>query len=217
MNQERNEIFENAPIPKAVLTLALPTILGMLVSVAYNLADTFFVGQLNDPYQVAAVTITMPIFLFLMAFGSIFGIGGGAFISRLLGIKDYENAKKASSFAFYSAIITGIFCTIAAIVFIQGLLKISGASDNTYAFAKEYLIVIALGAPLIILGFSLGQIIRAEGAAKEANVWNDVGFTVINIILDPILILWAGWGVKGAAVATVFANLVSGYILSSVF
>jgi Na+-driven multidrug efflux pump len=83
----------------------------MLVSVAYNLADTFFVGQLNDPYQVAAVTITMPIFLFLMAFGSIFGIGGGAFISRLLGIKDYENAKKASSFAFYSAIITGIFYT----------------------------------------------------------------------------------------------------------
>lgn len=208
MNQERNDIFENAPIPKAVLTLALPTILGMLVSVAYNLADTFFVGQLNDPYQVAAVTITMPIFLFLMGFGSIFGIGGGAFISRLLGIKDYENAKKASAFAFYSAIITGVFCTVFAIIFIQGLLKISGASDNTYAFAKEYLIVIALGAPLIILGFSLGQIIRAEGAAKEAMFGMMLG-TVLNIILDPILILWAGWGVKGAAVATVFANLVS--------
>jgi putative MATE family efflux protein len=87
-------------------------------------------------------------------------------------------------------------------------LKISGASDNTYAFAKEYLIVIALGAPLIILGFSLGQIIRAEGAAKEAMFGMMLG-TVLNIILDPILILWAGWGVKGAAVATVFANLVS--------
>src|SRR5690554_1964594 len=109
---EKNDIFENMPVPKAVLKLALPTMMGMLVSVIYNLADTFFVGQLNDPYQVAAVTITMPIFLFLMAFGSIFGIGGGAFISRLLGMKDYESVKKTSSFAFYGGLFVGLVCTI---------------------------------------------------------------------------------------------------------
>lgn len=205
---EKNDIFENMPVPKAVLKLALPTMMGMLVSVIYNLADTFFVGQLNDPYQVAAVTITMPIFLFLMAFGSIFGIGGGAFISRLLGMKDYESVKKTSSFAFYGGLFVGLVCTILALIFMPNLLNISGASENTYLFAENYLRVIALGAPVIILGFSLGQLIRAEGSAKEAMFGMMLG-TVINIILDPILILWAGWGVQGAAIATVIANLIS--------
>lgn len=208
MIKEKNDIFENYPIPKAVLKLALPTMMGMLVSVIYNLADTFFVGQLNDPYQVAAVTITMPIFLFLMAFGSVFGIGGGAYISRLLGMKDYEKVKRTSSFAFYSGLFTGLICTIAALIFMPALLNISGASDNTYSFAKSYLSVIAIGAPAIILSFSMGQLIRAEGSAKEAMIGMTLG-TVINIILDPILILWAGWGVQGAAVATVIANLIS--------
>lgn len=208
MQNNKTEIFETLPIPKAVLNLALPTMMGMLVSVIYNLADTFFVGQLNDPYQVAAVTITMPLFLFLMAFGSIFGIGGGAFISRLLGMRDYERVEKTSSFAFYAAILTGLVCTVVALVFMPGLLKLSGASVNTYDFAKSYLTVIAIGAPIIILGFSLGQIIRSEGSSKDAMVGMMLG-TVINIILDPILILWAGWGVQGAAIATVFANLIS--------
>jgi len=156
LEESKNYIFEELPIPKAVLNLALPTMMGMLVSVIYNLADTFFVGQLNDPYQVAAVTITMPIFLLLMAFGSIFGIGGGAFISRLLGKKDYRRVKSTSSFAFYSGIITGLFCTVLALIFMPGILKLSGASVNTYEFAESYLKVIAIGAPIIILGFSLG-------------------------------------------------------------
>lgn len=208
MDINRSNIFENLPIPKAVFTLALPTITGMLVSVAYNLADTFFVGQLNDPYQVAAVTITMPIFLFLMAFGSIFGIGGGAYISRLLGMKDYDKAKKTSAFAFYAAIFTGLICTVIALLFMPGLLTISGASDNTWKFAHDYLMVIALGAPAVVLSFSLGQTIRAEGAAKIAMFGMMLG-TIINIILDPIFILWLGWGVMGAAVATIISNILS--------
>lgn len=208
MQNKRVEIFETLAIPKAVLNLALPTMMGMLVSVIYNLADTFFVGQLNDPFQVAAVTITMPIFLFLMAFGSIFGIGGGAYISRLLGMKDYEKVKRTSSFAFYASIIIGLVCTFLALIFMPALLKLSGASANTYGFAKSYLTVIAIGAPVIVLGFSLGQLIRAEGSSKDAMIGMMLG-TVINIILDPILILWAGWGVQGAAIATVIANLIS--------
>lgn len=208
MKEKRIQIFETMPIPKAILNLALPTMMGMLVTVIYNLADTFFVGQLNDPFQVAAVTITMPIFLFLMAFGSIFGIGGGASISRLLGRKDYERVKRTSSFAFYASVLTGFVCIVVALVFMPGILKFSGASDNTYAFAESYLRVIALGAPFVILNFSLGQLIRAEGSAKVAMVGMMLG-TTINIALDPILILWAGLGVQGAAIATVFANLVS--------
>ncbi len=208
MQSQRVEIFETLAIPKAVLNLALPTMMGMLVSVIYNLADTFFVGQLNDPFQVAAVTITMPLFLFLMAFGSIFGIGGGAYISRLLGMKDYDKVKRTSSFAFYASIIIGLVCTFLALIFMPGLLRLSGASVNTYVFAKSYLTVIVIGAPVIVLGFSLGQLIRAEGSSKDAMFGMMLG-TVINIILDPILILWAGWGVQGAAIATVIANLVS--------
>lgn len=204
----RNDVFENYPIPKAVWNLALPTMAGMLVVVIYNLADTFFVGQLNDANQIAAVSITMPIFLLLMAFGSIFGIGGGTYISRLLGSKENEKAKHASAFSFYVCLGLGVICTIVGLVFMPQILSMSGTSINTYEYAKRYLTIIAIGSPVIILGFSMGQIIRSEGAAKEALIGMMIG-TVINIILDPVLILWAGMGVSGAAIATVFANVVS--------
>lgn len=205
---KRNEMFEKYPIPKAVWSLALPTMIGMLITVIYNMADTFFVGQLHDVNQVAAVSISMPIFMFLMAIGTIFGVGGGSYISRMLGMKEYEKVKEASSFSFYSAIFLGIICMILGLVFMPQILKISGASSATYDYAKSYLRIIALFSPLIILAFSLGQIARAEGAAKEAMTGMMLG-TIINIILDPILILWLNMGVVGAAVATVFANLIS--------
>lgn len=204
----RNDVFENYPIPKAVWSLALPTMAGMLVVVIYNLADTFFVGQLNDANQIAAVSITMPIFLLLMAFGSIFGVGGGTYISRLLGSKEIIKAKYASAFSFYVCLGLGVICTIVGLVFMPQILNMAGTSINTYEYAKSYLTIISIGSPVIILGFSLGQIIRSEGAAKEALFGMMLG-TIINIILDPVLILWAGMGVSGAAIATVIANAIS--------
>lgn len=206
--KNRTEIFEKYPIPKAVWTLALPTMMGMLVTVIYNLADTFFVGKLNDVNQVAAVSITMPIFMFLMAIGTIFGIGGGTYISRMLGAKEYQKVKNASSFSFYTAITLGIVCIILGTTFMPQILALSGSSEATYGFAKAYLTYIAISSPIIILGFCLGQIARAEGAAKEAMFGMMLG-TVINIILDPILILWLKMGVAGAAIATVIANFIS--------
>ncbi|MDD3569545.1 MAG: MATE family efflux transporter [Lachnospiraceae bacterium] len=203
-----NEIFENLPIPKAIIKLALPTMLGMLVTIIYNLADTFFVGQLKDANQVAAVTIAMPIFMCLMSLGSIFGIGGGSYISRLLGQKRTEQCMNASSVAFYSAFALGIFCIIAGLLGINPILNAIGASEKTFDFAKSYLVIIIGGAPFVILSFSLGQTIRAEGAAKNAMLGMMLG-TVINIILDPILILTLKMGVAGAAYATIFANIVS--------
>lgn len=203
-----NEIFEKLPIPKAIIKLALPTMLGMLVIIIYNLADTFFVGQLNDANQVAAVTIAMPIFMCLMSFGSIFGIGGGSYISRLLGQKRADQCRKASSVAFYSAFALGIICLIAGLLGINPILNAIGASQMTFDFAKSYLVIIIGGAPFVILSFSLGQTIRAEGAAKNAMLGMMLG-TVINIILDPILILHLKMGVAGAAYATIFANIVS--------
>jgi len=176
--------------------------------VIYNFVNAFFVGQLNDTNQVAAVTITIPIFLLLMAAGSTFGIGGGTYISRLLGRQKNEAAKQVSSFSFYGSLALGFVCAAFGLAFMSPILNLSGASVYTYEFAKSYLTIIAIGSPVIILSFSMGQIVHAEGAAKQAMVGMMIG-TIVNIVLDPMLILWAGMGVAGAAVATVFANTVS--------
>jgi Na+-driven multidrug efflux pump len=184
----KNDLFEKYPIPKAVLTLAIPTMLSMLVTIVYNMADTYFVGQTGDPNQVAAVTLTMPIFFLLMAFGNIFGIGGGSYISRLLGERKIADIKHTSSFAFYGSIALGLIGMVVFLVFMDPILTIAGASPNTIGFASNYLTIVAYG-----------------GAAKESMIGMMIG-TIVNIILDPIMILGMNMGVAGAAWATVIGN-----------
>lgn len=208
MTDKKIELFENYPVHKALMTLALPTILGMLVNVFYNMVDTFFVGKTGDPNQVAAVSLCMPIYLLLMAFGNIFGIGGGSYISRKLGAKDYESVKKISSFAFYASIIVGFISMAVYLIFMKDILKISGASPNTYQFSKDYLVIVALGAPFVVNQMAMGQIIRSEGSSKEAVIGMMIG-TVVNIVLDPIMILYMNMGVAGAALATIIGNACS--------
>ena len=208
MTDKKIELFENYPVHKALLTLALPTILGMLVNVFYNMVDTFFVGQTGDPNQVASVSLCMPIYLLLMAFGNIFGIGGGSYISRKLGAKDYESVKKISSFAFYASIIIGFISMAVYLIFMKDILKISGASQNTYQFSKDYLVIVAFGAPFVVNQMAMGQIIRSEGSSKEAVIGMMIG-TVVNIVLDPIMILYMNMGVAGAALATIIGNACS--------
>lgn len=205
---KRSDIFEVYPIPKAVWSLSLPLMMGMLITVIYNIAGAFFVGQLNDVNKVAAIAISMPISMLLMACGTIFGIGGGSYISRMLGLKDYKKIREASSFSFYAAIALGILCTILGLLFMPQILSLSGASEGTYNYAKSYLSIIAACSPLVILSFSLGQIVRSEGAPKESMFGMILG-TVLNIVLDPILILFLHLGVTGAAIASVVANAVS--------
>ncbi|MEI0524871.1 MATE family efflux transporter [Brachyspira murdochii] len=208
MTDKKIELFENYPVHKALITLALPTILGMLVNVFYNMVDTFFVGQTGDPNQVAAVSLCMPIYLLLMAFGNIFGIGGGSYISRKLGLRDYDSVKKISSFAFYASIIVGFISMAVYLIFMKDILKISGASSNTYQFSKDYLVIVAFGAPFVVNQMAMGQIVRAEGSSKEAMIGMMIG-TVVNIVLDPIMILYMEMGVAGAALATIIGNACS--------
>ncbi len=204
---KNQELFENTPISKAVWTLALPTMASMLVTLAYNLADTFFVGQTNDQAQVAAVSLVMPVFLMMMAFGNLFGIGGGSAISRFLGAQQYDDVKHVSSFCFYGAIISGIIVGGLALIFMPQIIPLTGATPSTYHYVEQYLSYIAIGAPFIIISNAFGNIVRSDGSAKQAMIGMMLG-TVVNIVLDPIMILWMDMGVIGAAVATVIGNIV---------
>lgn len=200
------ELFENAPIPKAVAVMAVPTIITMLVVVIYNMADTFFIGQTNDAMQVAAVSLATPVFMVFMALGNLFGIGGSSAISRALGEKKEERARQISAFCCYGSLGLGVIMLVAFLIGMDGILKMIGASANTIEYARQYLTYVTFGGPFIMFGTAFGNILRGEGAAKESMIGNMIG-TVTNIVLDPILILVLGWGVSGAAVATVIGNI----------
>ena len=203
MNQD---VFEKYSVPKAMMTLAVPTMLSMLVTIFYNMADTFFVGQTGDPNQVAAVSVTTPIFLLLMAVGNMFGIGGSSYISRLLGAGDRKRIKNVSSFCCYGSIIAGLLMMVVFLVGMRSILEFVGTSENTYEFAKEYLTIIGYGSVFVVFSSAFGNIVRGEGAAKEAMIGMMIG-TVINIILDPVMILVLDMGVEGAAYATIIGNM----------
>lgn len=205
MNTNR-ELFEDAPVPKAVATMAVPTMISMLVVVIYNMADTFFIGQTGDPLQVAAVSLATPVFMIFMALGNLFGIGGSSAISRALGEKHMERARNLSSFCCYASLGLGVIVAFISLVFMGGILRLIGASANTMEYADQYLTIIAIGAPFIIFATAFGNILRGEGAARESMIGNLIG-TIVNIILDPIMILSLGWGVSGAALATVIGNM----------
>lgn len=205
MNQD---IFEKAPIPQAVAAMALPTILSMLVTIFYNMADTFFVGQTGDPNQVAAVSLTTPVFLLLMAVGNIFGIGGSSLISRLLGQGEKKRVKNVSSFCFYGGITAGLAMMFLFLLGMKPILSLIGCSSNTEELARSYLTCIAFGSVFVVLSTAFGNIVRGEGAAKIAMAGMMIG-TVVNIVLDPIMILAMDMGVSGAAIATVIGNLCS--------
>jgi multidrug efflux pump len=212
-------LFESEPVPKSVLKLAVPTVVSMMVTVLYNMVDTFFVGQIGDPNQVAAVSIATPVFLLLMAAGNMFGIGGSTFLSRALGEKDYSKAHQISSFCLYGGIAAGLTGCVIFLLFATPILKASGASDNTLGFASTYLKYIAWGAPAVVLSSAFSNLVRGEGAAKVSMNGMMTG-TIANIILDPIFILSGfsfgavhipllGMGVGGAAIATVLGNILT--------
>lgn len=209
------DVFEKDPIPRAVFKLAIPTVLSMIVAVFYNMVDTFFVGRTGDPNQVAAVSVVTPVFLFFMAAGNIFGMGGSSFLSRALGEKQYDKVKKISSFCLYAGILTGVLGAILMLAFMTQILNAVGTSENTFGFAKSYLSWIAYGGPAIVVSTAFTNLIRGEGAAQSSMKGMMAG-TLANIILDPIFILDSFWGipclglgVAGAAIATVIGNLVS--------
>ncbi|MDD2971096.1 MAG: MATE family efflux transporter [Lachnospiraceae bacterium] len=208
------EIFKNAPVPKAVISNVIPSIVSMIMVLLYNLADTFFIGQTKDAYMVAAVSVATPAFLFFMAVGMLFGIGGTSLISRMLGEGKQEKAKHTSAFCFWTGITIGVLAMILIWIFVKPICQMVGASSDTMEYASQYLNIVAVGIPFLILSNSFSNIIRSEGNAKIAMMGMIIG-NLANIILDPIMILGLHWNVAGAAIATVIGNILSaGFYIS---
>lgn len=202
------EIFRDAPVPKAVFVNIIPSIISMIMVLVYNLADTFFIGQTKNAYMVAAVSLATPLFLIFMAIGMLFGVGGTSLISRMLGEGKQEKAKHASAFCFWTGLVVGIIGMVFIWIAIDPLCKMVGSSSDTVEYVKQYLLIISFGVPFLIVGNSFSNIIRAEGKANKAMMGMILG-NIVNIVLDPIMILGFHWNVAGAAVATVLGNVVS--------
>ncbi|MDE7219633.1 MAG: MATE family efflux transporter [Oscillospiraceae bacterium] len=185
----------------------------MLMVLIYNLADTFFIAQTHNDILVAAVSLTTPVFLLFMAVGSIFGIGGTSAISRALGKGRTEYAKKVCSFCMWSCVAAGIVMSAAFLLFMEQILAVIGASADTWEPAKIYLTVVALGGPFVLLSNCYSNILRAEGQPNRAMMGQILG-NLLNVVLDPVMILAFDWGIAGAAIATVIGNMAgAGYYI----
>lgn len=202
--------FEGASVPRLIIKFAVPTILSQLVTLIYNLADTYFVGQTNDPIQVAALTLSFPLFMGITMIANLFGIGANSYMSRSLGMKKPDQAQKASTFAFYGAI-GGMLVFMAVLyIFMTPILHGIGArTEETFLATRTYLTwTVLYGGIPSVAALLLAHLIRAEGNTKKASTGLILG-GLFNIVLDYIFVIEMGMGSRGAAMATCFANVVS--------
>lgn len=207
-DQQKAILFESTPIPKAFITLAIPSILASLVMVLYNLADTYFVGILNDPIQNSAVTLAAPVMLAFNAVNNLFGVGSSSMMSRALGRKDFDAVSRSSAFGFYCSLICGALFSVLVTLFQDPLLVLLGADIETTAATAAYMRwTVCLGAVPAILNVVIAYLIRAEGSALHASIGTMSG-CILNIILDPIFILpqFLNMGAEGAGLATFLSN-----------
>lgn len=201
-----NELFEKAPIHKAYFKFALPVVFSMVISLIYNMVDTYFIARTGNTNLIAGVSLSAPVFTLMIAFGDVFGLGGSSLISRLFGEKKDEDGKRISVFCFYAAILFGILVTAVMLLFRMPILKLFGTDADTLPYASQYYTYIAIGAPFIILALTPSNILRTEGLASESMIGSILG-SVVNIVLDPLFIFTLGMGAAGAALATVIGNV----------
>ncbi|MCI5955752.1 MAG: MATE family efflux transporter, partial [Clostridiales bacterium] len=207
--QKHDFLFREALVRRAVLALAVPTVVSQIITVVYNMADTFFIGQLNDPNQVAAATVAMPAFAALTALSNLFGVGGASKIARCLGQGDHETARRTAAFCVWTALAAALFYGVLLFALRPWVLPLLGANAQTYAFCSSYVFwTIAVGAVPTVLSASLAHLIRAEGYARQAGFGVAFG-GVLNIALDPVFIFVFRMEITGAAIATMLSNTVS--------
>lgn len=205
MNQSL-EKYHNMPVSKAVIQNALPAVAAMLMVLIYNLADTFFIGQTHDAYQVAAVSLATPVFLIFMAVGTIFGIGGTSVISRAFGEGRKDYAGKVCAFCMWSCIIIGVAVSAGFLLFMDPILKLIGASEDTWEFTETYLTIVSFSGTFALISGCFSNILRAEGQAAKA-MKGQLIENLLNICLDALFIMVLHWEITGCALATLFGEL----------
>lgn len=195
------------PVPRLIVSLAVPTIISMLVTSFYNMADTYFVGKINTQ-STAAVGIVFSVMSIIQAVGFFFGHGSGNYISRKLGAQETGNAEKMAATGFFWALFMGIFLAVVGLIFLTPLSLALGSTPTILPYTEKYLGIILLGAPFMTASLVLNNQIRFQGNAAYAMV-GIVSGAVINVILDPILIFVFDMGISGAALATVISQICS--------
>ncbi len=206
---EKKEIFETMPIPKAVSTMAIPMIISQIIVLIYNMADTFYVGRTNNPYMVAGISMILPIFNISLSLAGLTGVGGGTLISRLLGINEEVEGKKVCTFSIYFALIITAIFSLSMLIFMDPLLKLVGASSNTFEYARQYtFLVIVVGGIPTVLSNVMSNLVRSVGYSSKASFGIAMG-GILNIILDPLfmfVLLPSGYEVVGVGIATLISN-----------
>ncbi len=208
---DRRQLMLETPISKLIIKLSTPTIISMLVTSIYNMADTFFVSQLGQSAS-GAVGVVFTLMLFIQAIGFTLGMGSGSNIARLLGAQEPESAGRVASTGFFTSLLGGLLLTVAGLVFLDPLMRLLGATETILPYARAYAAVILYGAPFMAASFVLNNILRAQGNAFYSMFGLTAG-GVLNMVLDPIFIFWLDMGTAGAAWATIISQLVSFIIL----
>lgn len=212
INEEKLELFERTPVPKALFTMALPTIISQLITLIYNVGDTFFIGRAGNPLMMAGTSVCFPLVMIMTAFCNLFGVGTGTAISRLNGQGEYERARKICSFGFYCAIALSLIYTGTMLIFLDRFLYLLGASDATIGYARSYAqVVLIAGALPGIMAPVLAHLLRNVGYSRQSSLGLSGG-GILNIILDPLfmfVIFPKGQEVFAAALATLISNVLS--------
>ncbi len=213
MEDKRIKLLRDEPVSKAVNKMSLPAIIGLLVMAVYNIVDTMFVAWLGTE-ATGATQVVFPIMMLISSFGLAFGMGGGSYISRLLGSKEYDKVNKVTTVSIGTTFILGALFTVFGLIYLEELLAFFGASQSIMDFAKDYGLYIVIGSIFTMSNMTLNNMLRGEGSAKISMIGQAVG-AILNIILDPILIFVLDWGIAGAAIATSFSQAVTFVILMS--
>lgn len=210
-HRDNYEFLTQAPVSRVILTMAVPTIVSMLVTCFYVIVDTYFVGQLNTQ-STAAVGIVFPLMSLIQAIGSFFGHGSGAYMSRELGARRTDNTSSMATTGLVYALLTGILIAVVALLFLRPLSLVLGSTPTSLPFTEQYMAIILLGAPFQIASFTLNSQLRMQGNARYA-MWGIISGALLNVVLDPILIFACGLQLRGAALATVIGQIVSVAVL----
>ena len=218
--QNKKALFEDVPVPKALATMAVPTIISQLINLVYNMVDAFFIGRTGNSYMVAATSLTLTLVMMLTALSNLFGVGGGSLVARLMGAGQEDECRRVSAFSVYGAALTALLYALLLGSFLRPILFFLGASGETITYASQYtMLVVVTGGVFSMLSMTSAHLLRNAGYSSQASMGLSLG-GVLNMGLDPLfmfLLLPGGMEVVGAALATLLSNAVSCvYLLSQI-